>query len=272
MQGQPDAFPQPGPLQPAAPAQFLLHPGSGGDRGRRGAGVAAWPARCGAAKRASCRPSSTHHPELGAARWTRRRRRPGRARPDHRGGRRAGGRRPRCWSSASARAPRRGRWTSSSSTSASRGVRRHILVQELPRTPESFIHLDMVFTMLDRDLCLVYAPVVDADPPLRRGAHPRGGRAGGVHQRAGHPAGGPGEAGPGAGTGVLRRPRRPLAAGPGAVAQRGQHVRPGPGPGDRLRPQHQHPGRAGPGGLRRGAGRRTSSTARWTWTRRGAAW
>ncbi len=41
-----------------------------------------------------------------------------------------------------------------------RGVRQHILVQELPRTPESFIHLDMVFTLLDRNLCLVYEPVV----------------------------------------------------------------------------------------------------------------
>jgi arginine deiminase len=40
------------------------------------------------------------------------------------------------------------------------GLRQHIVVQELPRTPESFIHLDMVFTLLDRDLCLVYEPVV----------------------------------------------------------------------------------------------------------------
>ena len=38
--------------------------------------------------------------------------------------------------------------------------RQHILVQELPRTPESFIHLDMVFTFLDRNLCMVYEPVV----------------------------------------------------------------------------------------------------------------
>ena len=38
--------------------------------------------------------------------------------------------------------------------------RQHIVVQELPRTPESFIHLDMVFTFLDRDLCMVYEPVV----------------------------------------------------------------------------------------------------------------
>jgi arginine deiminase len=37
---------------------------------------------------------------------------------------------------------------------------RHVVVQELPTTPESFIHLDMVFTLLDRDLCLVHAPVV----------------------------------------------------------------------------------------------------------------
>ncbi|MBE0566007.1 MAG: arginine deiminase [Krumholzibacteria bacterium] len=40
------------------------------------------------------------------------------------------------------------------------GGTRHILVQELPKTPESFIHLDMVFTLLDRHLCLVYEPVV----------------------------------------------------------------------------------------------------------------
>jgi len=37
---------------------------------------------------------------------------------------------------------------------------RHILVQELPREPESFIHLDMVFTFLDRDACMVYPPLV----------------------------------------------------------------------------------------------------------------
>jgi arginine deiminase len=38
--------------------------------------------------------------------------------------------------------------------------RQHIVVQEIPRTPESFIHLDMVFTFLDRNLCMVYEPVV----------------------------------------------------------------------------------------------------------------
>jgi len=36
----------------------------------------------------------------------------------------------------------------------------HIIVQELPTSPESFIHLDMVFTFLDTDTCMVYEPVV----------------------------------------------------------------------------------------------------------------
>jgi arginine deiminase len=37
---------------------------------------------------------------------------------------------------------------------------RHILVQELPNHPESFIHLDMVFTLLDVDKCMVYEPLI----------------------------------------------------------------------------------------------------------------
>ncbi|MDP2337324.1 MAG: arginine deiminase family protein [Bacteroidota bacterium] len=36
----------------------------------------------------------------------------------------------------------------------------HILIQELPDTPESFIHLDMVFTFLDVDSCMVYEPLI----------------------------------------------------------------------------------------------------------------
>lgn len=36
----------------------------------------------------------------------------------------------------------------------------HIIVQELPSTPESFIHLDMVFTLLNTDSCMVYEPVI----------------------------------------------------------------------------------------------------------------
>ena len=36
----------------------------------------------------------------------------------------------------------------------------HIIVQELPSTPESFIHLDMIFTFLDTDTCMVYEPII----------------------------------------------------------------------------------------------------------------
>jgi arginine deiminase len=36
----------------------------------------------------------------------------------------------------------------------------HIIVQELPESPESFIHLDMVFTLLDKDYCMVYEPLI----------------------------------------------------------------------------------------------------------------
>lgn len=36
----------------------------------------------------------------------------------------------------------------------------HLIVQELPLVPESFIHLDMVFTLLDKSHCMVYEPVV----------------------------------------------------------------------------------------------------------------
>lgn len=42
----------------------------------------------------------------------------------------------------------------------SREQDRHIIVQELPKTPESFIHLDMVFTLLDHDTCMVYEPLI----------------------------------------------------------------------------------------------------------------
>ncbi len=42
----------------------------------------------------------------------------------------------------------------------SQSIEKHIIVQQLPLTPESFIHLDMVFTLLDRDKCMVYEPVI----------------------------------------------------------------------------------------------------------------
>jgi arginine deiminase len=38
--------------------------------------------------------------------------------------------------------------------------RQHLLVQELPSSPESFIHLDMTFTILDDDSCMVYEPLI----------------------------------------------------------------------------------------------------------------
>lgn len=38
--------------------------------------------------------------------------------------------------------------------------KRYIIVQELPESPESFIHLDMVFTLLDVDKCMVFEPVI----------------------------------------------------------------------------------------------------------------
>jgi arginine deiminase len=41
-----------------------------------------------------------------------------------------------------------------------RKVNRNIIIQELPYEPESFIHLDMVFTFLDVDKCLVYEPLI----------------------------------------------------------------------------------------------------------------
>ncbi len=38
--------------------------------------------------------------------------------------------------------------------------RYNIIVQQLPSEPESFIHLDMTFTFLDRDKCLVFDPLI----------------------------------------------------------------------------------------------------------------
>jgi arginine deiminase len=43
---------------------------------------------------------------------------------------------------------------------AKKGGLQHILIQELPDTPESFIHLDMVFTFMDVDTCMVYEPLI----------------------------------------------------------------------------------------------------------------
>ena len=37
---------------------------------------------------------------------------------------------------------------------------KHILIQELPFKPESFIHMDMTFTFLDKDHCMVFEPLI----------------------------------------------------------------------------------------------------------------
>ncbi len=42
----------------------------------------------------------------------------------------------------------------------SRKPKFNILFQELPEFPESFIHLDMVFTFLDKDRCMMYEPII----------------------------------------------------------------------------------------------------------------
>lgn len=39
----------------------------------------------------------------------------------------------------------------------------HVIVQQLPHEPESFIHLDMVFTMLDRDKCMIFKPLITGE-------------------------------------------------------------------------------------------------------------
>ncbi len=49
----------------------------------------------------------------------------------------------------------------------SQKIKKHIIVQELPSTPESFIHLDMVFTFLDKNSCMVYEPVILSSNQLR---------------------------------------------------------------------------------------------------------
>ena len=43
----------------------------------------------------------------------------------------------------------------------------HIIVQELPKEPESFIHLDMVFTLLDTESCMIFEPILNKTNRLR---------------------------------------------------------------------------------------------------------
>ncbi len=45
--------------------------------------------------------------------------------------------------------------------------KKHVIVQQLPESPESFIHLDMVFTMLDTDKAMVYKPLIMSSSPYQ---------------------------------------------------------------------------------------------------------
>lgn len=40
---------------------------------------------------------------------------------------------------------------------------KYVLIQELPHEPESFIHLDMVFTFLSHEECMIYEPLILGD-------------------------------------------------------------------------------------------------------------
>ncbi len=45
--------------------------------------------------------------------------------------------------------------------------RKHVVVQQLPHSPESFIHLDMVFTLLDHDKAMIYKPLIMSGSPYQ---------------------------------------------------------------------------------------------------------
>ena len=131
--------------------------------------------------------------------------------------------------------------------------RRHIIVQQLPRTPESFIHLDMVFTLLDRDKCMVFEPLILGDNQYQtvhitmengKRPHHHGERQGGQDQQClQHPVS-PAPPGHGPRADSMRRRVRRMGPGEGAVAQRSQLLRICPRQGHLLCPQHPYPQRA----------------------------
>lgn len=45
--------------------------------------------------------------------------------------------------------------------------KKHIIIQQLPEEPESFIHLDMVFTFLDYDKAMIYKPLIMGNTPYQ---------------------------------------------------------------------------------------------------------
>ena len=44
---------------------------------------------------------------------------------------------------------------------------KHVIIQQLPHSPESFIHLDMVFTLLDNNTAMVYKPLILENNPYK---------------------------------------------------------------------------------------------------------
>lgn len=48
-----------------------------------------------------------------------------------------------------------------------KSCRKHVIVQQLPEAPESFIHLDMVFTFLDSNTAMVYKPLIINSNPYK---------------------------------------------------------------------------------------------------------
>ncbi|MDO5664882.1 MAG: arginine deiminase family protein [Bacteroidia bacterium] len=45
--------------------------------------------------------------------------------------------------------------------------KKHVIVQQLPESPESFIHLDMVFTFLDYNKAMIYKPLIMNSSPYQ---------------------------------------------------------------------------------------------------------
>lgn len=64
--------------------------------------------------------------------------------------------------------------------------KKHVIVQQLPHSPESFIHLDMVFTLLDRDKAMIYKPLIMSGSPYQT-VHIEidNGRVSKIHQASG---------------------------------------------------------------------------------------
>ena len=131
-----------------------------------------------------------------------------------------------------------------------RGLATDVLVVVMPKAPTA-IHLDMIFSHVDHDLCVVYPPYFVGPERLavlhrRKGCGGRARDAQLLRCREG--------AGPPAAT-HLRRRQQPDAPGAGAVELRLQLPGTPPGHDHQLPAQRRHALRAGAGGVPPGAGR-----------------